>query len=146
MLFFKFLLWLLTPWRSEVTDKIECKSQSVRVKIDYRTLPDFDSRLHIVCFGVSSEFDIHTIDYHYHLEKDDCLLKQIIFLEKDVFRLVTSVTNKNFWVPRNRTSDFWISRTDALPLSYKDSTVSDVYYEVHVTRTLHTAMLIASYL
>ena len=63
----------------------------MRVKIDYRTLPDFDSRLHIVCFGVSSEFDIHTIDYHYHLEKDDCLLKQIIFLEKDVFRLVTSV-------------------------------------------------------
>ena len=67
----------------------------MRVKIDYRTLPDFDSRLHIVCFGVSSEFDIHTIDYHYHLEKDDCL-ETNYFLEKDVFRLVTSVTNKKF--------------------------------------------------
>ena len=33
------------------------------------------------------------------------------------------------------------SRSDALPLSHKDSTVSEVYYEVHTRRVLHTARL-----
>ena len=37
---------------------------------------------------------------------------------------------------RNRTSDLWIPRSDALPLSHRDSTVSVVYYEVHMTRVL----------
>ena len=40
---------------------------------------------------------------------------------------------------RNRTSDLPIPRSDALPLSHRDSTVSEVYYEVHMTRVLHTA-------
>ena len=35
---------------------------------------------------------------------------------------------------RNRTSDLRIPRSDAAPLSHKDSTVSVVYYEAHKTR------------
>ena len=56
-------------------------------------------------------------------------------IEKIVFRLVTSE-----WVPmRNRSSDLPIPRCDALPLSHRDSTVSELYFEVHITRVLHTA-------
>ena len=51
-------------------------------------------------------------------------------------------TKKKFWVPmRNRTSNLRIPRSVALPLSHRDSTVSEVYYEVHVTRVLHTARI-----
>ena len=39
---------------------------------------------------------------------------------------------------RNRSSDLRIPRSDTLPLSHRDSTVSEVYYEVHMTRVLHT--------
>ena len=42
---------------------------------------------------------------------------------------------------RNRVSDRRIPRSDALPLSYRDSTVSEVYYEVHMRRVLHTARI-----
>ena len=42
---------------------------------------------------------------------------------------------------RNRTLDLRIPRSDALPLSHRDSTVSEVYYEVHMTRVLHTARI-----
>ena len=42
---------------------------------------------------------------------------------------------------RNRTSDLRIPRSDALPLSHRDSTVSEVYYEVHMTRVLRTARI-----
>ena len=42
---------------------------------------------------------------------------------------------------RNQTSDLRISRSDALPLSQRDSTVSEVYFEVHMTRVLHTARI-----
>ena len=42
---------------------------------------------------------------------------------------------------RNRTSDFRIPRSDALPLSHRDSTVSEIYYEVHMTHVLHTAKI-----
>ena len=42
---------------------------------------------------------------------------------------------------RNGTSDLRIPRSDALPLSHKDSTMSEVYYEVHLTRILHTARI-----
>ena len=42
---------------------------------------------------------------------------------------------------RNRTSNLRIPRFDALPLSHRDSTMSEVYYEVHVTRVLHTARI-----
>ena len=62
---------------------------------------------------------------------------------KDIFRPVTSVgQRKKFLDPmRNRTSDLRIPRSDALPLSHRDSTVSEVYYEVHMTRVLHTARI-----
>ena len=54
-------------------------------------------------------------------------------LRKMCFCIFTSVgQRKKFWVPmRNRTLDLRIPRTDALPLSHRDSTVSEVNYEVH---------------
>ena len=42
---------------------------------------------------------------------------------------------------RNRTSDLRIPRSDTLPLSHRDSTVSEVYYEVQMTRVLHTVRI-----
>ena len=43
---------------------------------------------------------------------------------------------------RNQTSDPRIPRSDALPLRHsRDSTVSEVYHEVHVTGALHTARI-----
>ena len=42
---------------------------------------------------------------------------------------------------RIQTSDLWIPHSDALPLSHRESTVSKVYYEVHMTCILHTAMI-----
>ena len=42
---------------------------------------------------------------------------------------------------RNRTSDLRILHSNALPLSHRDSTVSEVSYEVHMTRVLHTARI-----
>ena len=51
------------------------------------------------------------------------------------FRLVTRQEK----VPmRNGTSDLWIPRSDTLPLSHRDSEVSEVYYEVHMTWGLRT--------
>ena len=51
-------------------------------------------------------------------------------------------TKKKFWVPmRKRTSDLRIPRSDALPLSHIDSAVSEVYYDVHMARVLHTARI-----
>ena len=63
-------------------------------------------------------------------------------LKKDVFRLARAWEKKKLLVPMsNRTSDFRIPRSDALPLSHRESTVSEVYYEVHMTRVLHTARI-----
>ena len=42
---------------------------------------------------------------------------------------------------RNRTTDLQIPRSDAVPVSHRDSTVSEVYYEVRMTRVLHTARI-----
>ena len=42
---------------------------------------------------------------------------------------------------KNQTSDLQIPRSDALPLSHSDSTMSKVYREVHLTRVLHTARI-----
>ena len=42
---------------------------------------------------------------------------------------------------KNRTSNFRIPPSDALPLSHRDSTVSEVYYEVDMTRVLHTVRI-----
>ena len=42
---------------------------------------------------------------------------------------------------RNRASDLRIPRSNAQLLSRRDSMVSEVYYEVHMTRVLHTARI-----
>ena len=46
---------------------------------------------------------------------------------------------------RNRTSDLRIPRSDALPLSHRDSTVKEAYYEVHMTRVLLAAQGLVFY-
>ena len=62
------------------------------------------------------------------------------------FRLVTSVGQRKILSPHEesnlRPSDL---RSDALPLSHKDSSVSGVYYEVLMTRVLHTARISLPY-
>ena len=67
-------------------------------------------------------------------------------VEKDVFRLVTSVgQRKNSESPRGIESQIFgfqlIPRSDALSLSHRDSTVSEIYYEVHMTFVLHPARI-----
>ena len=64
-------------------------------------------------------------------------------IKKDIFSSYHERgTRKKFWVPlRNRASDLRIPRSDALPLSHRDSTVSEVYYVVHMTHVLHTARI-----
>ena len=60
-------------------------------------------------------------------------------MEKDVFRLVTSVGQRKILSPQkelNSRPPDRIPRSDALP-----STVSEGYYEVHMTRVLHTARI-----
>ena len=42
---------------------------------------------------------------------------------------------------RNRTSNLRTPRSDVIPLSQTDSTVSEVYYEVHIIRVLDTARI-----
>ena len=58
------------------------------------------------------------------------------------FRLVTSVGQRKILSPHEesnlRPSDL---RSDALPLSHKDTSMSEVYYEVLITRVLHTARI-----
>ena len=62
-------------------------------------------------------------------------------IKEDVFRFVTSdERRKNIWfLTRNRTSDRRIPRSDALPLSHRDLTACEIYYEVHMLRVPHTA-------
>ena len=45
---------------------------------------------------------------------------------------------------RKRTSDLRIPHSDALPLSHRNSTVSEVSYEVHMTRILFTNMTLST--
>ena len=63
-------------------------------------------------------------------------------LRKMFFRLVTSVGWRKILSPHEesnlRPSDL---RSDALPLSHQDSSMSDIYYEVLITRVLHTARI-----
>ena len=60
------------------------------------------------------------------LTKNYKLSKRTI-LKKDVWE------KKKFWVPtRNQNSDFKILHSDALPLSLRDSMVSEVHYKVHI--------------
>ena len=61
-------------------------------------------------------------------------------LEKDVFLSChKSGTRKNSESPWGiEPQTFGILSSDALPLSHRDSAVSEVYYEVHMTHILHT--------
>ena len=63
-------------------------------------------------------------------------------LRKMFFRPVTSGGQRKIRSPHEepnlRPSDL---RSDALPLSHKDSSVSGVYYEVLMTRVLHTTRI-----
>ena len=52
--------------------------------------------------------------------------------EKGVFRLVTIVGQRKKFPMRNRTSNLRIPRSDALPLSHRDSMVSNALYEAHI--------------
>ena len=52
--------------------------------------------------------------------------------EKGVFRLVTIVGQRKKFPMRNRTSNLRIPRSDALPLSYRDSMVSNALYEANI--------------
>ena len=58
------------------------------------------------------------------------------------FRLVTSVGYRKILSPHEelnlRPSDLC---SDALPLSHKDSLLSEVYYKVLITHVLHTARI-----
>ena len=60
--------------------------------------------------------------------------------EKDVFLSCHKCkTEKKFRVPmRNQPSALWIPCSSALPLSHRDSTLSEVYYKAHMTGILHT--------
>ena len=57
-------------------------------------------------------------------------------IEQDVFLSCLELSvgqRKKIWVPmRNWTSDLPIPHANALPLSHRDSTVSEVYHKVHV--------------
>ena len=52
--------------------------------------------------------------------------------EKGVFRLVTIVGQRKKFPMRNRTLNLRIPRSDALPLSYRDSMVSNALYEANI--------------
>ena len=62
-------------------------------------------------------------------------------LKRDVFHLVTSMgqrqNSESPWGIKPQTLQILCS--NALPLSHRDSMVSEVYYEVHITHVLHTA-------
>ena len=61
---------------------------------------------------------------------------------KMIFVLSRAWDKENFWVPMtNRTSDLRILLSDALRLSHRDSMVSEVSDEVHMTRVLRTARI-----
>ena len=71
-------------------------------------------------------------------------------VEKDVFRLVTTVRQrKNSIPPRSRTSDLRILRSYALPLSHRDSMVGKAYNKVHARHVscilLRSAISMASW-
>ena len=66
---------------------------------------------------------------------DDAHLETMWFLEKDIFRLVTSVGQKKKILSPHEESNL---RPSMLCHRATDSSVSEVYYEVHMTRVPHT--------
>ena len=69
------------------------------------------------------------------------MFANIIFI-KMFFVMSRAWDEENILIPHEewnlRPSDL---RSDALPLSHRDSTVSEIYYEVYMTRVLPTARI-----
>ena len=75
-------------------------------------------------------------------KRDGKFWAQLRNRERCFFILSGGWDKEKFWVlMKNQTSHLWILHSDALPLSYRDSTESKVYYEVHVTCVLHAARI-----
>ena len=102
-------------------------------------------------FSISEDATLVKIDYNRGeagLKHRYCIkVKMASFelgeeLRKMFFRPVTSGGQRKIRSPHEesnlRPSDL---RSDALPLSHKDSSVSGVYYEVLMTRVLHTTRI-----
>ena len=102
-------------------------------------------------FSISEDVTLVKIDYNRGeagLRHRYCIkVKMASFelgeeLRKMFFRPVTSGGQRKIRSPHEesnlRPSDL---RSDALPLSHKDSSVSGVYYEVLMTRVLHTTRI-----
>ena len=62
-------------------------------------------------------------------------------IDKDIFWSCRERKTNEKVPMRNRTSNLRIPLSNALPLNRRDSTVNEVYYEVHLTRVLHTARI-----
>ena len=59
--------------------------------------------------------------------------------EKGVFFVLSQVQDREKILPmRNQPSALWIPCSSALPLSHRDSTLSEVYYKAHMTGILRT--------
>ena len=66
--------------------------------------------------------------------------EHVIILRKIFFIVSWAKEKKKVWdTNRNQTSDIQFPCSDALPLSHRDSMVSEVCYKVHMTCILHTA-------
>ena len=75
-------------------------------------------------------------------KRDGKFWAQLRNRERCFFILSGGWDKEKFWVlMKNQTSHLWILHSGALPLSYRDSTESKVYYEVHVTCVLHAARI-----
>ena len=102
-------------------------------------------------FSISEDATLVKIDYNrgeaglkhrYYIKVKMASFKLSEELRKMFFRPVTSGGQRKIRSPHEesnlRPSDL---RSDALPLSHKDSSVSGVYYEVLMTRVLHTTRI-----
>ena len=118
--------------RRVITGYIERKG---RGHMDHKTFPQTTTGLQEVITLIVSKLSRCSTILHILINKwinplfsqsigQSSLYKLILIIEKDVFRLVTSV--------RNRNSDLQILSTDALPLSHRDSVVSKAHYEAHI--------------
>ena len=102
-------------------------------------------------FSISEDATLVKIDYNrgeaglkhrYCIKVKMASFKLSEELRKMFFRPVTSGGQRKIRSPHEesnlRPSDL---RSDALPLSHKDSSVSVIYYEVLMTRVLHTTRI-----
>ena len=89
-----------------------------------------------------SEYSVPSDDAKAYPTKNHKHNNYILFRERCFFVLSWVWDKEKFWAPtRNQTSDLRILHSDTLPLSHRDSMVSEVYYKVHMTHVLHTARI-----